>query len=58
MEMPDLFIGHGSPMNAIEKNEFSSGWKEIAQAIPKPSSILCISAHWVAEGTAARWLFP
>jgi len=53
MEMPVLFIGHGSPMNAIEKNEFSSGWKEIAQAIPKPSSILCISAHWMAEGTAA-----
>lgn len=50
--MPVLFIGHGSPMNAIEKNDFSAGWKKIAQAIPKPNSILCISAHWMAEGTA------
>lgn len=52
MKMPVLFVGHGSPMNAIEDNEFSSGWKEMASRIPKPSAILCISAHWVAEGTA------
>jgi 4,5-DOPA dioxygenase extradiol len=50
--MPALFIGHGSPMNAIEKNEFSDSWLSIAQSIPKPKSILCISAHWETNGTA------
>lgn len=44
-------MGHGSPMNAIEDNEFSRNWKELAQAIPKPEAILCVSAHWVTEGT-------
>ncbi|MFP5040459.1 4,5-DOPA dioxygenase extradiol [Parasediminibacterium sp. JCM 36343] len=50
-EMPVLFIGHGSPMNAIEENEFSLGWKEVAKTIPKPKAILCISAHWETNGT-------
>lgn len=45
-KMPTLFIGHGSPINAIEDNEFSRGWKEIANTIPHPTAILCISAHW------------
>ena len=49
-KQPVLFIGHGSPMNAIEKNEFSDKWKEIAKKIPKPRAILCISAHWQTEG--------
>jgi 4,5-DOPA dioxygenase extradiol len=49
--MPVLFMGHGSPMNAIEDNEFSDNWKKLAQSIPRPESILCISAHWVTEGT-------
>jgi 4,5-DOPA dioxygenase extradiol len=49
--MPVLFVGHGSPMNALEDNEFSRGWKEIARALPRPSSILCISAHWETDGT-------
>lgn len=44
--MPTLFIGHGSPINAIEDNEFSKGWREMANSIPKPKVILCISAHW------------
>ncbi len=48
--MPVLFIGHGSPMNAIEDNEFSRGWKEIAKKVPKPKAILCISAHWETKG--------
>jgi 4,5-DOPA dioxygenase extradiol len=38
-------------MNAIENNEFSAGWKEIAKALPKPRAILCISAHWETRGT-------
>ena len=49
--MPVLFIGHGSPMNAIEDNEFSKGWQEAAKALPKPKAILCISAHWETWGT-------
>jgi len=51
-KMPVLFIGHGSPMNAIEKNEFSSSWERLAGIIPRPRAILCISAHWLKEGSA------
>ncbi len=46
-----MFIGHGSPLNAIEKNEYSRVWKEISNSIPKPDAILCISAHWVTNKT-------
>lgn len=49
--MPVLFIGHGSPMNAIEENEFSLGWREAGRRLPKPAAILCISAHWETRGT-------
>ena len=49
--MPVLFVGHGNPMNAIEQNEFTNQWKIIGQTIPKPTSILCISAHWETRGT-------
>ena len=49
--MPVLFVGHGSPMNAIEDNEFSKAWKQIGNALPIPKSILCISAHWETDGT-------
>ena len=49
--MPVIFIGHGSPMNAIEENEYTKGWKEIANSITRPSAILSISAHWVTNGT-------
>lgn len=49
--MPVIFAGHGSPMNAIEDNEFSAGWKDAAEKIVKPSAILCISAHWETRGT-------
>ncbi len=49
--MPVLFIGHGSPMNAIEDNEFSRGWRNIAANIPKPTAILMVSAHWETKGT-------
>jgi 4,5-DOPA dioxygenase extradiol len=49
--LPALFIGHGSPMNAIEDNEFSRGWSEIAKKLPKPRAVLCISAHWETSGT-------
>ncbi|HVN57287.1 MAG TPA: 4,5-DOPA dioxygenase extradiol [Bacteroidales bacterium] len=49
--MPVLFVGHGSPMNAIEENEFVKGWRMIASSIPRPEAILCISAHWETRGT-------
>ncbi len=49
--MPVLFLGHGSPMNAIEDNEFSRGWREIGSNLPRPNAILCISAHWETKGT-------
>ena len=50
--MPVLFVGHGSPLNAIEENEFTHSWKKIGEIIPAPKLILCISAHWLREGTA------
>jgi len=49
--MPVLFVGHGSPMNAIEENQFSKGWVEISKTLPKPEAILCVSAHWETAGT-------
>lgn len=48
--MPVLFVGHGSPMNAIEKNIYSSEWEKISLEIPKPEAILAISAHWYTDG--------
>ncbi|PHN00577.1 4,5-DOPA-extradiol-dioxygenase [Flavilitoribacter nigricans] len=50
-KMPVLFIGHGSPMNGIEDNEFSQYWKKLGQEIPTPAAVLCISAHWLTRGT-------
>ncbi len=50
-KMPVLFIGHGSPMNAIEKNEFSQSWKDIGRILATPRAILAISAHWETRGT-------
>ena len=50
-KMPVLFLGHGSPMNAIEENEFVIGFRNLATTIPKPNAILCVSAHWETKGT-------
>ncbi len=49
--MPALFLGHGSPMNAIEENEFVEGFRTIGRSIPRPEAILCVSAHWETRGT-------
>lgn len=49
--MPVLFVGHGSPMNGIEDNEFSQRWKKIATEIPVPKAVLVVSAHWFTSGT-------
>ena len=50
-KMPVLFLGHGSPMNAIEENEFVQGFRKVGTEITKPKAILCISAHWETKGT-------
>jgi 4,5-DOPA dioxygenase extradiol len=50
-KMPVLFLGHGSPMNAIEENEFVAGFRNLAKTLPQPNAILCISAHWYTKGT-------
>ena len=47
--MPVLFVGHGSPMNSIEENVFTDGWRSMARDITKPKAILCVSAHWFVE---------
>ncbi|TKC04969.1 4,5-DOPA-extradiol-dioxygenase [Pedobacter frigoris] len=49
--MPVLFIGHGSPMNGIEDNEFSLKWAAVAKDIPQPAAVLVVSAHWFTKGT-------
>lgn len=50
-KMPVLFLGHGSPMNAIEENEFVTGFRNIGKTLPRPAAILCVSAHWETRGT-------
>lgn len=49
--MPAFFIGHGSPLNAIEDNRFTRGWTEAMKDVPPPAAILCVSAHWLTRGT-------
>jgi len=51
IKLPVLFIGHGSPMNGIEDNEFSRTWAKFGNEIPKPKAVLVISAHWLTNGT-------
>ena len=51
VKMPVLFIGHGSPMNAIEDNEFSQRWQQMGKEIPTPKAVVVISAHWLTKGT-------
>jgi len=49
--MPVLFVGHGSPMNGIEDNQFSRRWVQIAREIPEPKAVIVVSAHWLSNGT-------
>lgn len=51
-QMPTLFVGHGSPMNAIETNSYTEEWVKIARKIPKPQGILSVSAHWYTGHTS------
>ena len=50
-KMPMLFIGHGTPMNAIEDNQYSNTWKRVLKGYEKPKAILSSSAHWYTKGT-------
>ena len=50
--MPAIFFGHGNPMNALADNSFTQAWAKIGQSIPKPSAILCVSAHWYVPAVA------
>nr|WP_294846296.1 4,5-DOPA dioxygenase extradiol [uncultured Sphingomonas sp.] len=50
--MPALFIGHGSPMNTLERNRYTDGWRELGESLPRPRAILCVSAHWYFGATA------
>ena len=50
-KMPVLFIGHGSPMNAIEDNIFSKRWQQMGEEIPTPKAVVVVSAHWLTKGT-------
>src|ERR671938_1061135 len=51
--MPVVFFGHGSPMNAVERNRYTEAWRAFGQSIPKPHAVLAISAHWYIGATAA-----
>jgi 4,5-DOPA dioxygenase extradiol len=50
VRLPAVFVGHGSPMNAIEDSEFRRAWAELGHALPRPEAILCVSAHWETRG--------
>lgn len=49
--MPVLFIGHGAPLYTLDDNKYSRAWKKIAEEIPMPKAIVCISAHWLTKGS-------
>ncbi|MBS7668711.1 4,5-DOPA dioxygenase extradiol [Croceicoccus gelatinilyticus] len=49
--MPTLFIGHGSPMNALETNAYTEAWKAMGETLPRPRAVLVISAHWFIGST-------
>jgi 4,5-DOPA dioxygenase extradiol len=53
MTMPVLFIGHGNPMNALQDNNYTRGWRALGASLPAPRAILAVSAHWYLPGTAA-----
>ena len=50
--MPALFLGHGSPMNVLEENDYTRTWRELGEKLPRPKAIVAISAHWYTRGTA------
>jgi 4,5-DOPA dioxygenase extradiol len=57
-KMPVMFVGHGSPMNAIEKNHYSDTWAELGKTMPVPAAILSVSAHWITQGSVKVATMP
>lgn len=49
--MPALFVGHGSPMNALQRNRYTEAWRRLGASVPPPRAVLCVSAHWYGRGT-------
>jgi 4,5-DOPA dioxygenase extradiol len=49
--LPVIFFGHGNPMNAVQNNRYTEGWRRIGKQTRKPKAILSISAHWFVPGT-------
>lgn len=50
--MPAIFFGHGNPLNALARNEYTEGWAAVGRSLPRPTAVLCVSAHWYVPGTA------
>lgn len=50
--MPAVFLGHGSPINALEENAYTEVWRRLGASLPRPSAILAVSAHWTTRGTS------
>lgn len=50
--MPALFLGHGSPMNVLEENDYTQTWRTLGETLPRPKGIIAVSAHWYTRGTA------
>jgi 4,5-DOPA dioxygenase extradiol len=49
--MPAIFIGHGNPMNILRNNRWTEGWRALGTALPRPTGILAVSAHWYIPST-------
>ena len=49
--MPAIFFGHGNPMNAIQQNDWTAAWSNIGKEVPRPTAVLCVSAHWYLPAT-------
>jgi 4,5-DOPA dioxygenase extradiol len=50
--MRAAFLGHGSPMNALEVNRFTEAWSSLGARVPRPRAVLAVSAHWYTNTTA------
>src|SRR5688500_9986896 len=50
--LPAVFVGHGTPLGAIDPNVWTAQWAEVAGSLPRPHAILAISAHWLTEGAS------
>ena len=58
MRMPAVFVGHGSPMNALEDNVYTRAWEQLGKTLPQPKAILLVSAHWMTPGGVAVTAMP